>query len=179
MYYYISISVSNISIVIVCHDYLWCLYKHSPFWFPVTGRSGTEGGGRDIFEAIGGPSRPVRSNFEIIKNKTVFWATHWVNYVASRCWRADSSAPASRSPAGSELPHRAVFSPSVTVKEGFLHKYKAEGPQLLSRFAFKKRYFWLTSETLSYAKSPDWQVGRHATPRLWLGITLLLRHSNL
>lgn len=68
---------------------------------------------------------------------------------------------ASDSPAGSELPHRAVFSPSVTVKEGSLHKYKAEGPQLLSRFAFKKRYFWLTSETLSYAKSPEWQVGRH------------------
>lgn len=49
--------------------------------------------------------------------------------------------------------------PSVTVKEGYLHKYKAEGPQLLSRFAFKKRYFWLTSETLSYAKTSDWQVG--------------------
>uniref|UniRef100_A0A8C6UYJ0 RAS protein activator like 1 n=1 Tax=Neogobius melanostomus TaxID=47308 RepID=A0A8C6UYJ0_9GOBI len=54
--------------------------------------------------------------------------------------------------------HRAVFMPSVTVKEGFLQKYKTEGPQLLSRFAFKKRYFWLTSETLSYAKTPDWQV---------------------
>uniref|UniRef100_A0A8C9WWS9 RAS protein activator like 1 n=1 Tax=Sander lucioperca TaxID=283035 RepID=A0A8C9WWS9_SANLU len=53
---------------------------------------------------------------------------------------------------------RAVFMPSVTVKEGYLHKHKAEGPQLLSRFAFKKRYFWLTSETLSYAKTSDWQV---------------------
>uniref|UniRef100_A0A8C5DWD8 RAS protein activator like 1 n=1 Tax=Gouania willdenowi TaxID=441366 RepID=A0A8C5DWD8_GOUWI len=52
---------------------------------------------------------------------------------------------------------RAVFMPSVTVKEGYLHKHKAEGPQLLSRFAFKKRYFWLTSEMLSYAKMPDWQ----------------------
>lgn len=51
--------------------------------------------------------------------------------------------------------------PSVTVKEGYLHKLKTEGPQLLSRFAFKKRYFWLTSETLTYAKSPDWQVGVH------------------
>ncbi|XP_037634949.1 rasGAP-activating-like protein 1 [Sebastes umbrosus] len=58
----------------------------------------------------------------------------------------------------SEVPQRCVFMPSVTVKEGFLHKHKAEGPQLLSRFAFKKRYFWLTSETLSYAKTPDWQV---------------------
>ncbi|XP_058491354.1 rasGAP-activating-like protein 1 [Solea solea] len=58
----------------------------------------------------------------------------------------------------SEVPQRAVFIPSVAVKEGYLHKHKAEGPQLLSRFAFKKRYFWLTSETLSYAKTPDWQV---------------------
>uniref|UniRef100_A0A3Q1C0V1 RAS protein activator like 1 n=1 Tax=Amphiprion ocellaris TaxID=80972 RepID=A0A3Q1C0V1_AMPOC len=58
----------------------------------------------------------------------------------------------------SEVPQRAVFMPSVTVKEGYLNKHKAEGPQLLSRFAFKKRYFWLTSETLSYAKTSDWQV---------------------
>ncbi|KAJ8285824.1 hypothetical protein GJAV_G00031320 [Gymnothorax javanicus] len=58
----------------------------------------------------------------------------------------------------SEVPQRAVFQPSVTVKEGYLHKHKAEGPQLLTRFAFKKRYFWLSSETLSYAKTPDWQV---------------------
>ncbi|KAM9743014.1 rasGAP-activating-like protein 1 isoform 1-T1 [Menidia menidia] len=58
----------------------------------------------------------------------------------------------------SEVPQRAVFMPSVTVKEGYLHKHKAEGPQLLSRFAFKKRYFWLTSETLSYAKTSEWQV---------------------
>lgn len=49
--------------------------------------------------------------------------------------------------------------PSVTVKEGYLHKHKAEGSQLLSRFAFKKRLFWLTSETLSFAKIPDGQVG--------------------
>ncbi|KAM6930431.1 rasGAP-activating-like protein 1 isoform 3-T3 [Xenentodon cancila] len=58
----------------------------------------------------------------------------------------------------SEVPQRVVFMPSVTVKEGYLHKHKAEGPQLLSRFAFKKRYFWLTSEMLSYAKTSDWQV---------------------
>nr|XP_057926493.1 rasGAP-activating-like protein 1 [Doryrhamphus excisus] len=58
----------------------------------------------------------------------------------------------------SDMPQRAVFLPSVIVKEGYLHKHKTEGAQLLSRFAFKKRYFWLTSETLSYAKAPDWQV---------------------
>ncbi|XP_036434799.1 LOW QUALITY PROTEIN: rasGAP-activating-like protein 1 [Colossoma macropomum] len=59
---------------------------------------------------------------------------------------------------GCDVPQRAVFLPSVTVKEGFLQKHKAEGPQLLKRFAFKKRYFWLSSETLSYAKTPDWQT---------------------
>uniref|UniRef100_A0A668AES3 RAS protein activator like 1 n=1 Tax=Myripristis murdjan TaxID=586833 RepID=A0A668AES3_9TELE len=48
--------------------------------------------------------------------------------------------------------------PPCVLKEGYLQKHKAEGPQLLSRFAFKKRYFWLTSESLSYAKTPDWQV---------------------
>ncbi|XP_051508617.1 rasGAP-activating-like protein 1 [Myxocyprinus asiaticus] len=57
-----------------------------------------------------------------------------------------------------EVPQRAVFLPSVIVKEGFLQKHKAEGPQLIKRFAFKKRYFWLSSEMLMYAKSPDWQV---------------------
>ncbi|XP_049341861.1 rasGAP-activating-like protein 1 [Astyanax mexicanus] len=59
---------------------------------------------------------------------------------------------------GCDVPQRAVYLPSVTVKEGFLQKHKAEGPQLLKRFAFKKRYFWLSSETLSYAKTPDWQA---------------------
>lgn len=59
----------------------------------------------------------------------------------------------------SEMPQRAVFLPTVIVKEGYLQKHKAEGAQLLSRFASKKRYFWLTSETLSHAKTPDWQVG--------------------
>ncbi|XP_066545629.1 RAS protein activator like 1 [Amia ocellicauda] len=58
----------------------------------------------------------------------------------------------------SEVHQRAVFLPSVTVKEGYLYKRKVEGPQLLTRFALKKRYFWLSSETLSYAKTPDWQV---------------------
>ncbi|XP_061135802.1 rasGAP-activating-like protein 1 [Syngnathus typhle] len=58
----------------------------------------------------------------------------------------------------SVMPQGAVFLPSVIVKEGYLHKHKAEGTQLLSRFSSKKRYFWLTSETLSYAKTPDWQV---------------------
>ncbi|XP_065104401.1 rasGAP-activating-like protein 1 [Paramisgurnus dabryanus] len=57
-----------------------------------------------------------------------------------------------------EVPQRAVFLPSVIVKEGFLQKHTAKGPQLIQRLTFKKRYFWLSSESLSYAKSPDWQV---------------------
>ncbi|XP_072444181.1 rasGAP-activating-like protein 1 isoform X3 [Chiloscyllium punctatum] len=57
-----------------------------------------------------------------------------------------------------EFQQRVVFHPSVTIKEGYLHKRKAEGVNLVTRFTFKKRYFWLNSETLSYAKTPDWQV---------------------
>uniref|UniRef100_A0A4W4EE99 RAS protein activator like 1 n=1 Tax=Electrophorus electricus TaxID=8005 RepID=A0A4W4EE99_ELEEL len=57
-----------------------------------------------------------------------------------------------------DVPQRAAYSPSVTIREGFLQKHKADGPQLLKRFAFKKRYFWLSSETLSYAKTPEWQT---------------------
>eukprot|EP00062_Callorhinchus_milii_P016729 gi/632968472/ref/XP_007900545.1/ PREDICTED: rasGAP-activating-like protein 1 [Callorhinchus milii] len=54
--------------------------------------------------------------------------------------------------------HHGAFHPAVTIKEGYLHKRKAEGLNLVTRFTFKKRYFWLSNETLSYAKSPDWQV---------------------
>ncbi|XP_069768610.1 rasGAP-activating-like protein 1 [Narcine bancroftii] len=57
-----------------------------------------------------------------------------------------------------DLQQGLVFHPSVTIKEGYLHKRKAEGVNLVTRFTFKKRYFWLSSENLSYAKSSDWQV---------------------
>ncbi|XP_064322754.1 rasGAP-activating-like protein 1 [Phalacrocorax carbo] len=52
----------------------------------------------------------------------------------------------------------ALFHPSATIKEGYLHTRTAGGPALLPRFAFKKRYFWLSSEALTYSKSPEWQV---------------------
>nr|XP_008116879.1 PREDICTED: rasGAP-activating-like protein 1 [Anolis carolinensis] len=51
-----------------------------------------------------------------------------------------------------------LFHPSATIKEGYLHKRRAEGLPLVSRFTFKKRYFWLSKESLSYSKSPEWQV---------------------
>nr|DBA22826.1 TPA: hypothetical protein GDO54_013821 [Pyxicephalus adspersus] len=53
---------------------------------------------------------------------------------------------------------RTLFHPSVTIKEGFLHKRKADAVNLVTRFTFKKRYFCLTGQSLSYSKSPDWQV---------------------
>uniref|UniRef100_G1NWD2 RAS protein activator like 1 n=1 Tax=Myotis lucifugus TaxID=59463 RepID=G1NWD2_MYOLU len=55
-------------------------------------------------------------------------------------------------------PARALVPPSVTVREGYLLKRKEEPGSLATRFAFKKRYFWLSGETLSYSKSPDWQM---------------------
>ncbi|KAM9194111.1 rasGAP-activating-like protein 1 isoform 6-T6 [Dugong dugon] len=53
---------------------------------------------------------------------------------------------------------RALVPPSVTVREGYLLKRKEEPASLATRFAFKKRYFWLSGETLSYSKSPEWQM---------------------
>nr|XP_025745428.1 rasGAP-activating-like protein 1 isoform X1 [Callorhinus ursinus] len=55
-------------------------------------------------------------------------------------------------------PARALVAPSVIVREGYLLKRKEEPASLATRFAFKKRYFWLSGETLSYSKSPEWQM---------------------
>nr|XP_023415256.1 rasGAP-activating-like protein 1 isoform X1 [Loxodonta africana]XP_023415257.1 rasGAP-activating-like protein 1 isoform X1 [Loxodonta africana] len=52
---------------------------------------------------------------------------------------------------------RALVPPSVTIREGYLLKRKEEPASLATRFAFKKRYFWLSGETLSYSKTPEWQ----------------------
>ncbi|XP_028003064.1 rasGAP-activating-like protein 1 [Eptesicus fuscus] len=57
-----------------------------------------------------------------------------------------------------EGPARALVPPSVTVREGYLLKRKEEPASLATRFAFKKRYFWLSGETLSYSKSPECQM---------------------
>lgn len=50
----------------------------------------------------------------------------------------------------------------MTIREGYLLKRKEEPAGLATRFAFKKRYFWLNGETFSYSKSPEWQVGLHS-----------------
>ncbi|KAM5311721.1 rasGAP-activating-like protein 1 isoform 1-T1 [Glossophaga mutica] len=56
-------------------------------------------------------------------------------------------------------PAKALVAPSVTVREGYLLKRKEEAPASLATcFAFKKRYFWLNGETLSYSKSPELQA---------------------
>ncbi|XP_054029247.1 rasGAP-activating-like protein 1 [Dryobates pubescens] len=59
---------------------------------------------------------------------------------------------------GEGLVPPALCHPMGTIKEGYLHTRTAGGPSLLPRFAFKKRYFWLSSEALTYSKSPQWQV---------------------
>nr|XP_044989087.1 rasGAP-activating-like protein 1 isoform X2 [Jaculus jaculus] len=55
-------------------------------------------------------------------------------------------------------PSRALVPPSVIVREGLMLKRKEEPASLATRFAFKKRYFRLSGESLSYSKSPEWQV---------------------
>uniref|UniRef100_I3M3F9 RAS protein activator like 1 n=1 Tax=Ictidomys tridecemlineatus TaxID=43179 RepID=I3M3F9_ICTTR len=56
-------------------------------------------------------------------------------------------------------PVRALVPPSVTLREGYLQKRKEEPAGLATRFAFKKRYFWLSGEELACAKGPEGQVG--------------------
>ncbi|XP_069727351.1 rasGAP-activating-like protein 1 [Phaenicophaeus curvirostris] len=50
----------------------------------------------------------------------------------------------------------ALSHPSGTIKEGYLHTRVAGAPTLLPRF--KKKYFWLSTEALTYSKSPACQV---------------------
>ncbi|XP_035196664.1 rasGAP-activating-like protein 1 isoform X2 [Oxyura jamaicensis] len=69
----------------------------------------------------------------------------------------DSLVEVDSTHAGEEPVPAAPFGPSATIKEGYLHVREAEEPSLLPRFAFKKRYFWLSTEALSYSKSPEWQ----------------------
>ncbi|XP_067556766.1 rasGAP-activating-like protein 1 isoform X1 [Pseudorca crassidens] len=54
-------------------------------------------------------------------------------------------------------PARALVPPSVTVREGYLLKRKEEPAGLATRFAFKKCYFRLSGEMLSYSRSPECQ----------------------
>ncbi|ELW63722.1 RasGAP-activating-like protein 1 [Tupaia chinensis] len=55
-------------------------------------------------------------------------------------------------------PATALVPPSATMREGYLLKRKEQPAGLATRFAFKKRYFWLSGETFSYAKTPEWQT---------------------
>lgn len=55
-------------------------------------------------------------------------------------------------------PACALIQPSTIVREGFLLKRKEEPAGLATRFAFKKRYFRLSGQDLSYSKTPEWQV---------------------
>ncbi|XP_077864810.1 rasGAP-activating-like protein 1 [Saccoglossus kowalevskii] len=60
-------------------------------------------------------------------------------------------------PAG-ELQQRSVFHHSMTIKEGYVRKRRGEDIAVVTPFTFKKRYFWLSNENLSYAKEPEIEV---------------------
>lgn len=76
--------------------------------------------------------------------------------------RRGSLSPSPSPEAGG--PARALVPRSATVREGYLLKRKEEPGGLAPRFAFKKRYFRLSADALSYAKSPEWQVGPQPCP---------------
>lgn len=82
--------------------------------------------------------------------------------------RVDAAAGHAPATAGEGTVSLPLVHPSGTIKEGFLHTRTAGGGTLLPRF--KKRYFWLSPEALSYSKSPEWQVGagRHPPTLRWV-----------
>ncbi|XP_051682535.1 rasGAP-activating-like protein 1 isoform X4 [Oryctolagus cuniculus] len=55
-------------------------------------------------------------------------------------------------------PARTLAPPSATVREGYLLKRKEEPAGLATRFAFRKRYFWLSGESLAYSKGAECQA---------------------
>ncbi|XP_070571992.1 rasGAP-activating-like protein 1 isoform X2 [Ptychodera flava] len=57
-----------------------------------------------------------------------------------------------------EVQQRSVFHHTMTIKEGYLRKRRGEDIAVITPFTFKKRYFWLSNETLSYAKEPEIEV---------------------
>nr|XP_025044452.1 rasGAP-activating-like protein 1 [Pelodiscus sinensis] len=90
------------------------------------------------------------------KEAQVSWARfsagatpHWFqwSYASLEIW---PGCPWGHVVTSGEAQPRTLFHPSLTIKEGYLHKHKAEGLHLLPRFTFQKRYFWLSSEALSY-----------------------------
>lgn len=54
-----------------------------------------------------------------------------------------------------------MFHPSVTIKQGYLWKRKWDKIKVVNAFTFKKRYFWLKYDTISYAKKPTDNVDHY------------------
>ncbi|OXB65913.1 hypothetical protein ASZ78_008607 [Callipepla squamata] len=71
--------------------------------------------------------------------------------------RSHCSQTMATATAGEGMVSVAPFGPLAIIKEGFLHAREAKEHSLLPRFAFKKRYFWLSTQALSYSKSPECQ----------------------
>ncbi|XP_071789883.1 rasGAP-activating-like protein 1 isoform X1 [Asterias amurensis] len=58
-----------------------------------------------------------------------------------------------------EAQKRSIFHRTVTIKEGILKKRRAEDVTvMITPFTFKKRFFWLSYDSLSYAKHAEDQV---------------------
>ncbi|KAL5016450.1 hypothetical protein ScPMuIL_006039 [Solemya velum] len=59
---------------------------------------------------------------------------------------------------GDKHGYRSPLHRNVTLKEGYLQKCRFHKRKFLKPFVLKQRYFWLTCNSLHYAKSPDDQV---------------------
>ncbi|XP_022103860.1 rasGAP-activating-like protein 1 isoform X3 [Acanthaster planci] len=64
----------------------------------------------------------------------------------------------SKSVPNREAQKRSIFHRTTTIKEGPLKKRRAEDVSVITPFTFKKRYFWLSYDSLSYAKHAEDQV---------------------
>ncbi|XP_072034910.1 rasGAP-activating-like protein 1 isoform X2 [Amphiura filiformis] len=57
-----------------------------------------------------------------------------------------------------EAQKRSVFQQNLTIKEGFLKKKRGENISVVTPFTFKRRYFWLSYDNISFAKLPEDEV---------------------
>jgi hypothetical protein len=53
---------------------------------------------------------------------------------------------------------RSVFHPSIVVNQGYLFKKRWNECKHFKNMTFKKRYFWIKYDSVSYAKKPTDQV---------------------
>ena len=57
-----------------------------------------------------------------------------------------------------EAQKRSVFQQNLTIKEGHLKKKRGDKLSVVTPFTFKRRYFWLSYDNISFAKLPEDEV---------------------